>query len=441
MTGRKKHGSTRITLAGGFVRGGKAITRRTATIGLLWSVVAALTLSLALAVTAYWLLTRSIETDEHAKAAPADLTKLSLTVVAGVGGVVALVIAYRRQRDLEQGRFVERFGAAAAQLGSADVAVRIAGVYAMAGVADESRGLRRQQCIDVLCGYLRLPFDAGHGSSGRTKFVVKAPRFERGRVRGETEEHVEYRQNDHEVRATIVRVIADHLRDSAEYSWSASEFDLRTAYLEDVDFSTATFAGIVRFGHATFSGPTSFMDATFSDTVWFNDVTFSGTVGFEFATFSSALFSNATFSDTADFFAVTFSDNTWFDGAIFCNNARFDHATFSESAWFDGVTFSDTADFNDVTFSGVAEFGRATFSSATSFAKAHFSGSRTSFANPKRWGPPAPTFDWDEDVAQKPANLQPKDWPPVVKNDPQGHSGDGRCGGPPRPVQGRTGPR
>ncbi|MFE7743207.1 hypothetical protein [Nocardia sp. NPDC057455] len=29
-----------------------------------------------------------------------------MTVVAGVGGVVALVIAYRRQRDLEQSRFV-----------------------------------------------------------------------------------------------------------------------------------------------------------------------------------------------------------------------------------------------------------------------------------------------------------------------------------------------
>jgi hypothetical protein len=66
-------------------------------------------------------------------------------------------VAYRRQRDIEQGRFVERFGAAAAQLGDHDVAVRIAGVYAMAGVADESTGVRRQQCIDVLCVYLTPP--------------------------------------------------------------------------------------------------------------------------------------------------------------------------------------------------------------------------------------------------------------------------------------------
>ena len=85
--------------------------------------------------------------------APIDVLKTALTVVAGVGGAVALVVAYRRQKDLEQGRFVERFGAAAAQLGDPDVAVRIAGVYAMAGVADDGRDfLRRQQCIDVLCG-------------------------------------------------------------------------------------------------------------------------------------------------------------------------------------------------------------------------------------------------------------------------------------------------
>lgn len=50
-------------------------------------------------------------------------------MAAGFGGLVALVVAYRHQSDLEDGRFIERFGAAAAQLGDTDVAVRIAGVY------------------------------------------------------------------------------------------------------------------------------------------------------------------------------------------------------------------------------------------------------------------------------------------------------------------------
>jgi hypothetical protein len=39
-----------------------------------------------------------------------------LTVVAGLGAAVALVVAYRRQRDAELARFDERF--AAAQLGA-----------------------------------------------------------------------------------------------------------------------------------------------------------------------------------------------------------------------------------------------------------------------------------------------------------------------------------
>jgi hypothetical protein len=183
---------------------------------------------------ATWILRVVIHTSAK-EADPIDITKLSFTVAGGVGAAVALVVAYRRQRDVEQGRFVERFGAAAAQLGDHDVAMRIAGVYAMAGAADESTGLRRQQCIDVPCGYLRLPYSPELGSNHRTKLVLTEPcTGDDGSSLGQQEEHLEYRQNDKEVRATIVRVIADHLRDH-EYSWSACDFDLRTAHLEDVD--------------------------------------------------------------------------------------------------------------------------------------------------------------------------------------------------------------
>lgn len=291
---------------------------------------------------------------------PIDVTKLAFTVVGGVGGVVALVIAYRRQRDLEQNRFVERFGAAAAQRGAADVAVRIAGVYAMAGVADEADGLRRQQCIDVLCGYLRLPYDAAHGSSGRTKRVVTVPNPRVNDVDdpGKVEEHHEYRNNDCEVRATIVRVIAAHLRPEAEYSWSENDFDFRTAYLEDADFHRATFAGI-----------TSFDRALFTDTAWFDG-----------ATFTDARFNKTTFTD-----------------------AWFDRATFTGTAWFGGATFAGTVSFNAAAFVGIC-----------TFEKADFGVQRISFADPKRWGPPEPAFDWSMDITLKPVNVEPQDWPPTA---------------------------
>jgi hypothetical protein len=51
----------------------------------------------------------------------------------------------------------ERFATAAGQLGSdKPPAVRLAGVYAMAGLADDWKK-NRQTCVDVLCAYLRLP--------------------------------------------------------------------------------------------------------------------------------------------------------------------------------------------------------------------------------------------------------------------------------------------
>ncbi|MGW0359215.1 pentapeptide repeat-containing protein [Nocardia nova] len=232
-----------------------------------------------------------------------------------------------------------------------NVAVRIAGVYAMAGVADESDGLRRQQCIDVLCGYLRLPYDPDQGNTGRTKRVVTTPttRPAEGLDPGKVEDHHEYRQNDREVRATIVRVVAAHLRPTAAYSWSLNDFDFRTAHLEHIDLTSSTFLGAAWFGGATFSGP-----------------------------------------------------------------AEFGRATFSGPAEFAGATFSDTARFAGARFSGPARFDRATFSGETDFRRVDFGAEVVSFADPEQWGPPAPMFDWDKDVSQKPANVEPRDWPPVT---------------------------
>lgn len=325
----------------------KAIGRFTGRIRLFPAVALALLAGLGVA---YGFLRWITPVDTSKAAAEIDVTRVALTVVAGVGGVVALVIAYRRQRDLEQSRFVERFGAAAAQLGATDVAVRIAGVYAMAGVADESDGLRRQQCIDVLCGYLRLPYSPELGANHQSKLVLKHHRATADGTRADDEErHLEYRQNDREVRKTIVRVIADHLKPDTEYSWSTSDFDFRTAHLEDVDFRGCTFSGTARFDNATFSAGAEFDEATFS------------------------------------------------------GNAEFDRATFSADARFDRATFSGNARFNEVAFAGQADFVRVDFGSG-----------HIDFTQPRQWGPPPPEFDWGHDGVGKPANVEPQDWPPVV---------------------------
>jgi hypothetical protein len=103
------------------------------------------------------------------------VAQLVFASVAGAGALVALVVAYRRQRvaeatiALDKERYQatsvqdrtrllnERFTTIAAQLGDAQAAVRLAGVHAMAGLADDWEE-NRQTCIDVLCAYLRMPY-------------------------------------------------------------------------------------------------------------------------------------------------------------------------------------------------------------------------------------------------------------------------------------------
>jgi hypothetical protein len=98
-------------------------------------------------------------------------------------------LAEQRTRTLN-----ERFATAAEQLGSdKPPAVQLAGVYAMAGLADDWKE-NRQTCVEVLCAYLRMPYEPDPGDQ------VPAP------------ERLAFRAS-HEVRRTVIRVITAHLRD------------------------------------------------------------------------------------------------------------------------------------------------------------------------------------------------------------------------------------
>src|SRR5215471_19249920 len=93
-------------------------------------------------------------------------------------------LAEQRTRTLN-----ERFATAADRLGSdKPPAVRLAGVYAMEGLADDWVE-NRQTCIDVLCAYLRMPYEPDPGG--------EAPLPER----------LAFRAN-REVRHTVIRIIA-----------------------------------------------------------------------------------------------------------------------------------------------------------------------------------------------------------------------------------------
>ncbi|MFF1270266.1 pentapeptide repeat-containing protein [Streptomyces anulatus] len=255
-----------------------------------------------------------------------DNIKTTVTALTLVGAVLAALYAYRKQL-LDEGashradatQLAERYTKAAEQLGHDQAAVRLAGVYAMARLADDWEE-QRQVCINVLCAYLRMPYETDTSAEG-------------------------YMKGEREVRLTIIRTIRDRLQDpDRAATWCGHDLDFTGAVFDGGDFAGARFTGgMVRFSGATFSnGAVDFDDAKFS----------GGTVSFGGATFSGGF---------VDFSTATFSGS----------RVSFNHALFSGSrVMFGAATFSG----------GTINFIRATFSSGmVDFEVAEFSGSRVSF--------------------------------------------------------------
>ena len=356
--------------------------------------------------------------------------QLVFATVAGAGALVALIVAYRRQKVAEADSvhdrtrvFNERFTAIAAQLGDAQPAVRLAGVHAMAGLADDWKQ-NRQTCVDVLCAYLRLPYDPDPGDDA-------APA-----------ERSAYRAN-REVRHTIIRLIGAHLRPGAAVSWQGLNFDFTGVIFDGGDFTGARFSGgLVNFDGAEFSGgKVSFIRAEFSGgLVNFTRAQFSGgQVSFDHARFSGGQvsfiraqfsggeisFDHARFSGSEmSFWGAEFSDGrVSFEAHFSGGEINFDHAQFSDGQVnfggaefaggeinFLGAVFSGgLVSFNRAEFSGgEINFDRALFSSGSevkfngaSFGggqvdlkHALFSSGRVTFVNPELWSHP-PVFSWD----------------------------------------------
>lgn len=326
-------------------------------------------------------------------AAVLDLVKLAFALVAGVGGTVGLVLAYRRHLIVEESNlrdrtketreesklFNERFEKAASQLGSGQHSVRVAGVYAMAGLADDWLS-GRQMCIDVLCANVRQAF--------MPKPVTDAP----------PGDHLVY-HNDREFKESIIREISSRLRKRTRVSWSDCRFDFRDVVIEDgewdfegiilhgsMDFSRAEFkGGLVDFRRSEVGpGFLTFIDAVFTGT-WVN-------------------FYGSSFIGKSEPHELTKS----YTMGINFVRARFDGSRVN----FDSTTFSDCAvGFSDVDFkSGTVEFDDSRFLAAdvkysvsrfsgarVSFQRCDFSGGEIDFSRAEDWSVP-PIFDFPVDA-------------------------------------------
>ena len=323
----------------------------------------------------------------------------AFAIVAGLGGVALLVIAYRRQRSTENVEerevsklFTDTFDSASDKLGSEHAAVRLAGVHALARLADEAPEGREdlvQMVIDVLCAYLRMPYeprpDEPSGKPDRSVPPAASPTtaVDLGRLRG-TEPDVQHEKQQEakeehrrrvlefeasqQVRHTIIRIIGNRLREDTR--WRGKDYDFTGVVFDGGDLAGAHFSGgLVSFDEAEFSGRSvSFDGACFS----------GGTVSFDGAWFSGGLvsFARAEFSGGM----VSFEGTYFSGGSVSFARAEFSGGMVS----FEGTYFSGgSVSFRWAEFSGgmVSFVGSEFFDGRVSFLWARFSGGTVTFKN------------------------------------------------------------
>ncbi|WP_103334968.1 pentapeptide repeat-containing protein [Amycolatopsis sp. CA-126428] len=203
-----------------------------------------------------------------------EVIKTGLTVGAGTGGIVALILTGRRQwateHDNRERRLTELYVKAVEQLGSEKAPVRHGGLYALARVGQDNPS-QRQNVVDVLCAYLRAPYvpplDAPVLRIGLPRPLVRTTRSaDRGAksaardipkllTRGAVEDEA---RQEREVRLTAQRLLARHLHhDDQKHPpatfWANMNLDLTGATLIDFDLSNCR-VNEATFTQAKFSG-------------------------------------------------------------------------------------------------------------------------------------------------------------------------------------------
>jgi len=338
--------------------------------------------------------TETLSTDELF-----NLLKLIFAVIAGLGGAVALVVAYRRQKVLEEGirlsaraqfhseqvaennahdaterRVTDLYGQSVEQLGHDKAAVRLGGLYSLERLAQDHEE-HRQTVVDVVCAYLRMPFhiEVPESVTDASSETVISNDLDEGS------------EQELQVRLAAQRLLARHLRapatgDSVSPTgvaahWSGIRVDLTGAHLVSIDFSGCSFLA-ADFSNARFShSRTRFNDSYFTTGALFSYGTFEVGADFSGTSFGGgASFTGCRFKGQASYNGARFQSNSGFNRSCFEQDAFFDKATFANTTWLRRAEFQGNAEFKDATFGDHAVVDNAQFHRDANFARAHFPG-------------------------------------------------------------------
>ena len=369
-----------------------------------------------------------------------DLRLHLLYITGGIIAILGLIETNRKNsqdhiRQVHAGRR-ERYIEAVDKLSSKSATVRLGGVYALVGLADEwldddnmdreTRVKEGQVIINNLCSYIRSPFPLAEKIDeykAYKKFEEVIQKYSKGlleeldfpdwivlnerfpspqnykKPKNITKDYAMFSEEQN-VRRTIFDEMSKRSSTFTKNekgdmvpsprAWSDFEFDFSRApvfyslgdlTIEKGNFSTAKFyfyAG-AHFNSANFIEKADFLGATFIDRADFANVTFAKGVDFSWAEFSYASFYTAKFIGKKSYFTnANFSEAIFF-GARFSENAIFCRATFTNKADFLATTFTGSVNFSEAVFDRTAVFADTTFTSAADFSGATFTLSEPHF--------------------------------------------------------------
>lgn len=243
-----------------------------------------------------------------------------------------------RRADQDRDRISdERFAKAVELLGHDADQVRVGALHALAGLA-RGRELYRQTVLDILCSYLRRPFDHPRYEGEAKRPGNKLP------ARGKPEQEQEL-----QVRQTAQRLIGDLLPAADAEDAPGYDLDLTGAVLEYFDLSERK-VGKLLLRYAGLYSSTNLSGCVFLGPVY---LTGAGTeTGKRIGYFRC---NEAKFEQRAWFSGVQFSEDAEFRGTRFAGETSFKDSVFAKNAVFTDAAFEGALDLRRARFEGFGD--------------------------------------------------------------------------------------
>ena len=271
----------------------------------------------------------------------------------------------------------ERFLKAVELLDSAHSYTRLGGVHALVALADEyladkslsaeEKHTEGQRIVDILCAYIRSPFELAARYYELTK--EEPPGFYADSPEKFSSDRAAFREEAH-IRQKLIETISNRMR------WSLADgvAELPHGYPEHDCVVPGNWSEFTY----DFSGSVFFYPVDFVRTFWGETANFTGCTYF-----SRVQLSGSFFAQGALLCRSNYHEDTAFNGSYYAGDADFSSShyhgandfmgsAYGEAASFKGSVFDGWVGFTGSSYSGSADFSASMYRAGCDFSSSHY---------------------------------------------------------------------